>query len=172
AERGESMQSDNGGRDLVSTAELAFDAECRITAYRVNILTNLGAYTTGYGQYIQSEISAKVLTGVYDVQTVFVNAKGIYTNTTQTEAYRGAGRPEAIYTLERVMDAAARALGLDPFELRRRNFIAPAQFPYKSAVGELYDVGDFSRLLSRLEVEGDVAGFAARRKASEERGML
>lgn len=172
AERGEAMLADNAGRDLVSEAVLGFDESFRIVAYRVNILTNLGAYNSGFGQWIQSEISAKVLTGVYDVQRVFVNAKGIYTNTTQTDAYRGAGRPEAIYTLERTMDVAARELGVDPFALRRRNFIAPAAFPYKSAVGELYDVGDFAKVLSRLEKEADVPGFAGRRAASEKAGKL
>jgi aerobic carbon-monoxide dehydrogenase large subunit len=172
ADRTEAMLSDSSGRDLVSTAELAFDENLRIRAYRVNILTNLGAYNSGFGQWIQSEISAKVLTGTYDVQTVFVNAKGIYTNTTQTDAYRGAGRPEAIYTLERAMDMAARELGVDPFELRRRNFIAPLAFPYRSAAGELYDVGDFARVLARLEDEADVAGFEDRRAASERDGKL
>ncbi len=171
-ERGEAMLADSAGRDLISEAELGFDEDLKIVAYRVNILTNLGAYNSGFGQWIQSEISAKVLTGVYDVQRVFVNAKGIYTNTTQTDAYRGAGRPEAIYTLERTMDFAARELGVDPFTLRRRNFIAPAAFPYRSAVGELYDVGDFPKVLSRLEQEADVAGFAARRAASEAAGKL
>ncbi len=172
SDRGEAMQSDNGGRDLISTAELAFDDDLRLTGYRVNILSNLGAYNSGFGQFIQSEISAKVLTGTYDVQTVFVNAKGIYTNTTQVDAYRGAGRPEAIYTLERAMDMAARELGVDPFELRRRNFIRPDAFPYRSAVGETYDVGEFARVLSRLEAEGEVKDFAARRAESERNGRL
>lgn len=172
ADRTEAMLSDNGGRDLVSTAELAFDESYRITAYRVNTLTNLGAYNSGFGQWVQSEIATKVLTGVYDVQTVFVNAKGIYTNTTQVDAYRGAGRPEAIYTLERTMDHAARVLGVDPFELRRRNFIAPDAFPYKSAAGELYDVGDFPRVLSRLEAEAAVADFPARKAEALTRGNL
>ncbi|MFC2966665.1 xanthine dehydrogenase family protein molybdopterin-binding subunit [Acidimangrovimonas pyrenivorans] len=172
ADRTEAMLSDNGGRDLVSTAELALDDDYRITAYRVDIVSNLGAYNSVFGQAIQSSISSRVLTGTYDVQCVDVRARGIYTNTTQVDAYRGAGRPEAIYTLERTMDMAARELGLDPFELRRRNFIPPAAFPYKSASGETYDVGDFPRVLGRLEQEADVAGFATRRAESEKAGKL
>jgi carbon-monoxide dehydrogenase large subunit len=170
SDRSEAMQTDNAGRDLVSTAELAFDADHRIIAYRVKIHANLGAYNSQFGQPIQSEVSSKVLTGLYDVQTVFANAKGIYTNTAQVDAYRGAGRPEAIYTLERTMDEAARQLGVDPFDLRLRNFIQT--FPYKTAAGETYDVGDFGRVLNRLRKEADVDGFAARRALSARHGKL
>ncbi len=171
-ERTESMLSDNAGRDLVSVAELGFDADQRITAYKVETVCNLGAYNSGYAQFIQSELFAKVLMGVYDVQTTWLGVKGIFTNTTQVDAYRGAGRPEAIYVLERVMDHAARQLGVDPWELRRKNFIAPGQFPYVSATGETYDVGDFPRLLDRVAGEADRAGFAARKAASEAEGKL
>ncbi|WP_102224416.1 xanthine dehydrogenase family protein molybdopterin-binding subunit [Acidimangrovimonas sediminis] len=172
SDRGEAMLTDNAGRDLVSVAELAFDADHRITAYRVDILSNLGAYNSNFGQLIQSQISSRVLTSVYDVQTVHVRARGIYTNTTQTDAYRGAGRPEAIYTLERTMDMAARELGVDPLTLRRKNFIPPAAFPYKTASGEFYDVGEFDRVMSRVAQEADLAGLAERRRASEAKGML
>jgi len=113
-----------------------------------------------------------VLTGVYDVQATWLQVEGYYTNTTQVDAYRGAGRPEAIYVLERVMDRAARELGVDPHELRRKNFIRPDQLPYKSATGETYDVGAFDRILTRAETEADTAGFAARRAADAERGLL
>ncbi|MEM9756259.1 MAG: molybdopterin cofactor-binding domain-containing protein, partial [Pseudomonadota bacterium] len=147
SERTEAMLSDNAGRDLVSTAELGFDADFKITAYRVSSISNLGAYNSQFGQAIQSSVSSKVLTGVYDVQCAFVNNRGVYTNTTQVDAYRGAGRPEAIYTLERTMDYAARVLGIAPAELRRRNFVTEAQMPYRTASGELYDTGAFSRLL-------------------------
>ncbi len=170
SERTEAMLSDNAGRDLVSEAEMAFDADFRLQAYRVRILSNLGAYSSEFGQQIQSDVSARVLTGVYDVQKVFVNARGIYTNTTPTDAYRGAGRPEAIYTLERTMDHAARVFGIDPRELRRRNFIR--SFPYATASGELYDVGDFARVMDRATAEADVAGFPARRAEAARRGRL
>ncbi len=170
SERTEAMLTDNAGRDLVSTAELAFDADHRIAAYRVSIRANLGAYNSQFGQPIQSEVSAKVLTGVYDVPLAFVRARGVYTNTTQVDAYRGAGRPEAIFTLERCMDEAARALGTDPFALRDRNFIR--SFPHRTVSGEEYDTGDFGRVLGRLRAEADVAGFAARRAAAQARGRL
>jgi len=172
SERTEAMLSDNSGRDLVSLAELAFDADHRITAYRVQTRCNLGAYNAQFGQPIQTMPFSRVLMGVYDVQTTWLQVDGYYTNTTQVDAYRGAGRPEAIYVLERVMDRAARELGLDPWELRRRNFIRPDQFPYKSATDETYDVGAFDRVLSRAEIEADAAGFAARREADANRGLL
>ncbi len=169
-ERTESMLTDNGGRDLQSRAEMAFDAEHRLIGYRVNTLSNLGAYSSEFAQAIQSDLFARVLTGAYDVQAAFVSVKGIYTNTTPVDAYRGAGRPEAIYTLERAMDHAARQLGVDPWELREKNFVRA--FPYKTATGEAYDVGDFPRVMARVKAEADVAGFAGRRQAAAARGKL
>ncbi|SDI99220.1 xanthine dehydrogenase family protein molybdopterin-binding subunit [Salipiger marinus] len=170
SDRTEAMLSDHAGRDLVTMAELAFDAENRITAYRVHTLCNLGAYNSNFGQAIQSILFAKVLTGTYDIQNAWMRCEGFYTNTTQVDAYRGAGRPEAIYVLERMMDRAARELGVDPQELRRINFIK--EFPYKTVTGENYDVGDFSRVLGHAEADADIAGFAARRAASEAHGKL
>jgi carbon-monoxide dehydrogenase large subunit len=171
-ERTESMLSDNAGRDLDVTCTLGFDADHRLTAYKVDSLSNLGAYNSQFGQNIQSSLFARVLTGTYDVQTHFFRNRGVYTNTTQVDAYRGAGRPEAIYALERAMDFAARTLGVDPLDLRRRNFIQPGQFPYRSATGELYDVGNFPLVLDRAQREADIAGFPARKAASEEQGRL
>ena len=170
AERTESMLSDNAGRDLVARAELAFDEDLRITGYRVNLVSNLGAYNSQYGQPIQSELFSKVLTGLYDVQAASLRAVGVYTNTTPVDAYRGAGRPEAILTIERAMDEAARVLGADPFDLRMRNYIT--RFPYRTVVGEVIDVGDFPRVLTVARDRADVAGFAARKAASEARGQL
>jgi aerobic carbon-monoxide dehydrogenase large subunit len=172
SERTEAMLTDNGGRDLVSLAEFAFDADHRITAYRVRTRCNLGAYNSQFGQPIQTMLFSRVLMGVYDVQTTWLQVEGYYTNTVQVDAYRGAGRPEAIYVLERLMDRAARELGVDPWELRRRNFIKPDQFPYVSATGETYDVGDFDKLLRRAIREADVDGFAARREADAAKGRL
>lgn len=172
AERTESMLSDNGGRDLSVTCTLAFDADHKITAYKVDSLSNMGAYNSEFGQGIQSELFSKVLCGTYDIQTTYFRNRGIFTNTTQVDAYRGAGRPEAIYALERVMDFAARELGVDPVALRRKNFIKPDAFPYTSATGELYDVGDFDRVMTRAEAEADIAGFPARRAATEAKGHL
>ena len=172
SERTEAMLSDNGGRDLTSLAELAFDENNKITAYRVTSKCNLGAYNSQFGQFIQTQLFSRVLMGVYDVQTTWLQVEGYYTNTVQVDAYRGAGRPEAIYVLERVMDRAARELGVDPLELRRINFIKPAQFPYAAATGETYDVGDFDKVLTRGAQEADAAGFAARKAADAKRGLL
>jgi aerobic carbon-monoxide dehydrogenase large subunit len=170
--RGEAMLTDNGGRDHVTVAEAAFDAEHRLTAIRVDCVSNLGAYNSPYGQYIASDLALKVLPGVYDVQTARFTVKGVFTNTTPVDAYRGAGRPEAIYVIERLMDWSARQLGLDPIELRRRSFIPREKFPYRTVSGELYDVGDFDRVLDRAMREADVAGFAARRATSAKAGRL
>ena len=172
SERTEAMLSDNSGRDLVTLAELAFDEACKITAYRVSTRCNLGAYNSQFAQPIQTQLFSRVLTGVYDIQTTWMQVEGFYTNTTPVDAYRGAGRPEANYVLERVMDRAARELGIDPLELRRRNFIAVDQFPYDTPVGETYDTGDFHKVLSRAEKEADLAGFPARRSADEAGGKL
>jgi carbon-monoxide dehydrogenase large subunit len=172
ADRTESMLSDNGGRDLVSHAALAFDADHRILAYRVENLSNIGAYCSTFGQMIQSFLFGRVVMGTYDVQKVWLGAKGILTNTAPVDAYRGAGRPEAIYALERIMDTAARELGVDPWELHAKNFIPADRFPYTTVSGETYDVGDFNRLLSRAEQFADKPGFAARRAESARRGKL
>ncbi len=170
--RGEAMLTDNGGRDHVTVAEAAFDADYRLQAIRIHCTSNLGAHNSPYGQYIASELALKVLPGVYDVQKAFFRVEGVYTNTTPIDAYRGAGRPEAIYVIERLMDWSARDLGVEPVELRRRNFIAREKFPYRSVSGELYDVGDFERVLDRALVDADVAGFPARREASARAGRL
>ncbi|MFZ7090164.1 xanthine dehydrogenase family protein molybdopterin-binding subunit [Primorskyibacter sp. 2E233] len=170
SDRTEAMLTDNAGRDLVTMAELGFDAAGKITAYRVHNFCNLGAYCSNFAQAIQSNLFARVLTGTYDIQTAYLRCEGILTNTTQVDAYRGAGRPEAIYVLERIMDRAARELGKDPLELRRLNFIK--EFPYKTVTGETYDVGDFPRVLDHAMKTADIAGFDARRAASEAAGKL
>jgi aerobic carbon-monoxide dehydrogenase large subunit len=170
SERGEGMLTDNAGRDLVAQVELGFDQDLKIVAYHVDLVSNLGAYNSEEGQAIQSELFAKVLTGVYDVKAASLRAVGVYTNTCPVDAYRGAGRPEAILTIERAMDHAARELGVDPFDLRARNFIR--SFPYATATGEVIDVGDFDRVLARAKIEADVVGFAARQAASAAKGLL
>ncbi|MGB3406319.1 MAG: xanthine dehydrogenase family protein molybdopterin-binding subunit [Jannaschia sp.] len=171
-DRSEAMLSDNAGRDLWQKAELGFDADHKLVAYRSTNVANMGAYLSGYAQFIQSDLFSRILPGVYDVQDVYMKSTGVFTNTTQVDAYRGAGRPEAIYILERAMDYAAKELGVDRFALRRKSFIAPEQMPYETAVGELYDVGDFNKVLTRAEAEADVAGFEARRAESAARGKL
>ncbi len=172
SERTEAMLSDNQGRDLTSLAEFAFDANNKITAYRVRSKCNLGAYNSQFAQFIQTQLFSRVLMGVYDVQTTWLQVDGFYTNTVPVDAYRGAGRPEAIYVLERLIDRAARELGVDPWELRRINFIKPDQFPYKAATGETYDVGDFAKVLDRVAAEADRNGFEARKAADAARGLI
>jgi len=170
--RTEAMLSDNAGRDLTTLAELAFDETNKITAYRVHTKCNLGAYNSQFGQPIQTILFSRVLMGTYDVQTTWMHVEGFYTNTTQVDAYRGAGRPEAIYVLERVMDRAARELGVDPWDLRKRNFIPVDKFPYQTATGETYDVGDFAMVMARAAAEADKVGFAARKAADAAQGLL
>jgi carbon-monoxide dehydrogenase large subunit len=170
AERGEGFQSDVMGRDHVTTVTAGFDADHRLVAMKTECLSNLGAYVSANGAYIASELAARVLTGVYDLQTAFFNVKGVFTNTTPVDAYRGAGRPEAQYALERMMDKAARVMKIDPVELRRKNFIKPDQFPYTTIVGETYDVGNFDKVLDRALEEADYAGFAARKAESARAG--
>jgi len=169
-DRAESMLTDNGARDLVSTAELAFDADHRLLAYRVDSRSNLGAYSSQFGQNIQSELFSKVLTGIYDVPCVHLRVQGFHTNTAPVDAYRGAGRPEANTLIERAMDSAAREMGLSPTALRRINAIKPGSFPYDTPSGVTYDIGDFPRLLDRIDVLAK--GFADRRAASVAKGCL
>lgn len=172
SDRSEAMLADNGARDLESLAELAFDADHKILAYRVQNRSNLGAYNSQFGQNIQCEMFSKVLTGVYDIPCATLDVQGIYTHTTPVDAYRGAGRPEAITLLERTMDMAARELGLSPLEIRHRNFIPEGAFPYRTPGEMTYDVGSFGRVLARAGTLGDVAGFAQRRAESEAKGLL
>ncbi len=172
ADRTESMLSDNAGRDLTSTATLGLDENLRIVAYRVETDCNLGAYNSQFAQPIQSDLFSKVAPGTYDIPLIWLETRGWYTNTTPVDAYRGAGRPEAIFVLERTIDQAARQLGVSPFEIRHRNFIRPDQFPYTSATGVTYDVGAFGRLLDIAAQNADVAGFAERRRVAAQAGRL
>lgn len=162
SDRTEAMLTDNAGRDLVTTATLAFDADHMIVAYHLDTIANMGAYNSQFAQKIQTDLFSKVLTGVYDMSVAAMQVQGVYTNTTLVDAYRGAGRPEAIFVLERAMDQAARELNVDGFALRRKNFIMPTQFPYKTVSAVTYDVGEFSELLDVAMLGVDVNGFAAR----------
>ncbi len=172
AERMEEFVSATHGRDLASAAALALDAEGRILALRVHSHANLGAYATPAGVVIQLLIGPWVSTSLYDIGTIDVRIAGVLTNTTPTGPYRGAGRPEAIYTIERLMDAAARQTGIDPIELRRRNMIKPAQLPYRNAMAKTYDTGNFAALMDKGVRHADWNGFAARAAASQRDGKL
>jgi carbon-monoxide dehydrogenase large subunit len=172
ADRSEEFISASHGRDLQTQAELALDASGKILALRVASLANVGAYPTGTGVTIQLLIGPWVQTSVYDIQTIDFHFKAVLTNTSPTGAYRGAGRPEAIFSIERLMDEAARQTGIDRVALRRRNFIAPAQMPYKNPMGQTYDCGQFESIMDQALVLADWSGFAARAADSAKRGLL
>jgi aerobic carbon-monoxide dehydrogenase large subunit len=160
------------GRDVTSRAELALDADGRVLALRVRGVANVGAYATATGVAIQALIGPWVSTSIYDIALVDLQFTAVMTNTATTGAYRGAGRPEAIYLTERLMDAAARRLRMDPAELRRRNLIRPDQMPYTNAMGQVYDSGAFEQILDQGLALADWHGFAARRAVSRARGRL
>jgi carbon-monoxide dehydrogenase large subunit len=172
AERTEDFLSANHGRDVVTHAELAFDAEAKVIGYRVRTLANVGAYAGTSGILIQSMIGPWVSTSIYDIKSIDFVFDAVLTNTTPTGAYRGAGRPEAIYLIERLFDKASRQLGVDPVDLRRRNLVSAAQMPYKNAMGQTYDTGDFEAVLDAGLKVGDWTGFEARAAESKARGKL
>ena len=172
AERSEEFISGTHGRDLHSHAELALADDGKILALRLASRANVGAYPTGAGIAIQLLIGPWVQTSVYDIQTVDFHFQAVMTNTSPTGPYRGAGRPEAIFTMERLMDEAARQTGIDRIALRRRNFIAPAQMPYTNPMGQTYDSGQFERVMDKALVLADWNGFAARAAESKQRGLL
>ncbi len=172
ADRSEEFISALHGRDLQTQAELALDATGKILALRVASKANVGAYPTGTGAAIQLLIGPWVQTSVYDIQTIDFHFKAVLTNTSPTGAYRGAGRPEAIFSMERLMDEAARQTGIDRVALRRRNFITPAQMPYKNPMGQTYDCGQFESIMDQALVLADWSGFAARAADSAQRGLL
>jgi carbon-monoxide dehydrogenase large subunit len=172
ATRTESFLSDYQGRDHRTHAELALDGDGRFLALRVETLASLGAYVSTFGAAIPSAIYTALLAGVYRTPAVYAEVTGVFTNTVPTDAYRGAGRPEACYVLERLADRAARQLGLDRAEIRRRNLVPPGAMPYATPVGPTYDCGDFPRMLARALDIADYDGFERRRAAAAARGRL
>jgi carbon-monoxide dehydrogenase large subunit len=170
AERNESFLADAHGRDHVTTAELALDADGRFLALRADTTANMGAYLSTFASCIPTILHATLLAGQYATPHIHCRVRAVFTNTAPVDAYRGAGRPEATYLLERVVELAARELAIDPAELRRRNFIHA--FPYATPVGLTYDTGDYEATLDRALELADVRGYAARKAASERRGLL
>lgn len=170
AERSEEFLSSAHGRDIEARAELALDANGKILALRIKTLANVGAYATGTGVAIQLLIGPWVQTSVYDIQTIDFHFKAVLTNTAPTGAYRGAGRPEAIFTIERLMDEAARQIGIDRVELRRRNFIRPEQMPYKNPMAQTYDTGKFESVMDQALALADWQGFETRASESARQG--
>jgi len=171
AGRGESMLSDNMGRDHISHAKLALDKDCRITGIDIHSYAGMGAYFSQFAQGIPTLLQEKILPGVYDIPASRFRVDGVFTHSTQIDAYRGAGRPEGIYLLERLMDVAAKQVSMDPIEFRSLNFIRPEQMPYETAVGLTYDVGEFETLMRLALEKADHAGLAERQAASAAKGL-
>ena len=160
------------GRDLTSTAEMALDAKGRVLAYRVRSVGGTGAYLSGTGTIIPLVLGPFVQSGVYDLPLVHYEVKAVMTHTAPVGAYRGAGRPEGVFIVERLMDAAARQIGIDPRAIRKANYIKPAQLPYTNPVGQVYDSGAFAHMLDRAARLSDWDGFAARKRAAKKKGLL
>jgi carbon-monoxide dehydrogenase large subunit len=170
AERSESFLSDAHGRDHVTKAELALDKNGKFLALRVHTTANMGAYLSTFASCIPTILYATLLAGQYTTPAIYCEVTAVFTNTAPVDAYRGAGRPEATYVVERIVETAARELKMDPAELRRKNFIT--QFPYQTPVALLYDTGDYNATLVEAQKLADVEGYAARKKASEAKGRL
>ncbi len=171
-ERSDSFLSDHQGRDSLYTASLALDAEGNFTAVKVDVVGNLGAYMTFVGPMIVSLNIQKNVPGPYRTPCLALRSRSVVTHTVPVGPYRGAGRPEGVYVMERLIEAAARETGRDPIELRRKNLIRPREMPFKAASDLVYDSGEFPRLLDRALELADDAGYAVRRKQSEARGKL
>src|SRR5512145_924918 len=172
ASRSEEFLAGTHGRDQTNEAELAFDANGKILGFRVNIVGNVGAYACSPGAIIVVAVGPKVITGVYHVPALHLRGTALLTHTNLVSAYRGAGRPEAIYLVERLMDQAAAEMKVDPAELRRRNLIQPGQMPYTTPMGEKFDSGNFPHMLNRILEVSDWNGYAKRRDESKARGKL
>jgi carbon-monoxide dehydrogenase large subunit len=170
--RAEAFVSDNQGRDSFWSAALALNKRGRFLGLRVDCLGNVGAYITGVAHFVFTTHISGCLPTVYDIPHAQVNTRCVLSNTLPTGPYRGAGRPEASYLMERLIGVAADATGIDAAELRRRNLIAPDKIPYTTAFGNTYDSGDFPGVFERALVLGDYAGFAARRKEAKKAGLL
>ncbi|WP_394155303.1 xanthine dehydrogenase family protein molybdopterin-binding subunit [Loktanella salsilacus] len=168
--RSEAFMSDAHGRDHVTKIELALDADNNFVAVRTQTYANMGAYLSTFASSVPTWLHGTLMAGNYKTPHIYVNVKAVFTNTVPVDAYRGAGRPEATFQLERVIDMAARELGVDPIALRRQNFIT--QFPYATPVAVEYDTGDYHATMDKLVEIADFAGFSARRAQSEAQGKL
>ncbi|HSC60041.1 MAG TPA: xanthine dehydrogenase family protein molybdopterin-binding subunit [Rhizomicrobium sp.] len=170
ADRTEAFLADHHGRDMLTRAEGAFDKDGKILALRFTGTANLGGYLSGFAPFIPTLAGSRIFGGVYRVPAFFTHIKLYFSNTAPINAYRGAGRPEAAYYMERLMDVAAKTVGIDRVEIRKRNLIKPDELPYKNWWGVSFDSGDYPRLLEEGLKRADQAGFAERRKQSEARG--
>ncbi len=170
SDRADAFMTDTQGRDNVTRLELALDDELRFLALEVGLVANMGAYLSNFAPEIPTISGAVMYSGVYAIPAIHVGVKGVFTNTVPVDAYRGAGRPEAAYAVERLVDYTARRLGVPPQELRRRNFIKPETMPYRTPLGLNYDSGEFARNMDQALAQVDLAGFPARRAEARARG--
>ncbi|HUI95643.1 MAG TPA: xanthine dehydrogenase family protein molybdopterin-binding subunit [Xanthobacteraceae bacterium] len=170
ADRTEAFIADAHGRDHVTDAEMAFDADGRITALRAKTIANIGGYMSTFSSSVPTYLYATLLSGQYDIPHIYCEVDAVYTNTVPVDAYRGAGRPEATFVVERLVEVGARELGLDPAELRRKNFIK--QFPHQTPVIMTYDAGDYDASLKKALELADYKGFAKRKRDAERHGKL
>ncbi len=172
AERSESFLTDAHGRDHVTHAELAMDKDGKFLALRVETIANMGAYLQVFSTAVPTFLYGTLLAGQYTTPAIHVNVKAVFTNTNSVDAYRGAGRPEATFVVERLVEVASREMGLDPTEIRRRNFISSDAYPYATPVALTYDSGDYATVLDKALELADYSGFAARKAESAGRGKL
>ncbi len=172
AERSESFTSDAHGRDHVTHAQLAMDENGKFLALKVETTANMGAYLSSFATSVPTYLYATLLAGQYTTPVIYANVKSAFTNTAPVDAYRGAGRPEATYVVERLVEVAAREMKLDPAEIRRRNFIQPDQFPYQTPVALQYDIGNYGASLDKALEMIDYKGYPARKAASQAQGKL
>ncbi|MGI4953824.1 MAG: xanthine dehydrogenase family protein molybdopterin-binding subunit [Janthinobacterium lividum] len=170
SERSEAFLSDSHGRDNITEGQLAMDKDGKFLAMRTRNIAGMGGYLSNYGPFIPTMAGTKVLASVYGFQAIHAHVIGVFTNTVPVDAYRGAGRPESNYLVERLIDAAAREIGIDRVELRRKNMVPPSAMPYLTAMNQTYDSGDFQRVLDAALAKIDWAGFEGRRAASAARG--
>ncbi|MBU6166241.1 MAG: xanthine dehydrogenase family protein molybdopterin-binding subunit [Alphaproteobacteria bacterium] len=170
-ERSDAFQTDTHGRAMASEAALALDAQGRILALQVETWSDLGAYQAQFGPAIQTMAGGRIMGGVYRIPAIHNLVHGIVTNTTPVDAYRGAGRPESAYVMERLIEAAARELGLGVDEIRARNLLTPAELPHANGLGLTFDIGNFPAVLDRARQVADWDGFAARKAAAAARGL-
>ncbi|WP_193371490.1 xanthine dehydrogenase family protein molybdopterin-binding subunit [Pelagibius marinus] len=171
-DRSEAFTSDAHGRDHITHAQLAMDENGKFLGMKVETTANMGAYLSSFATSIPTYLYATLLAGQYTTPVIYVNVKSAFTNTAPVDAYRGAGRPEATYVVERLVEVAAREMNIDPAEIRRRNFIKPEQFPYQTPVALQYDIGDYDASMTKALEMIDYDGFPARKAASEAKGKL
>ena len=170
SDRSEAFLTDAHGRDHVTHAEMAFDAEGKITALRAKTIANLGAYMSTFSSSVPTYLYATLLSGQYGIANIYCEVDAVYTNTVPVDAYRGAGRPEATYVVERLVEVGARELGIDPADLRKRNFVKT--FPHQTPVIMAYDAGDYNASLKKAMDLADVKGFGKRKRDSARNGKL